>query len=284
MSQKSMTHRQILTVLGLELGKRYLERPTILDAGCGDGRLLALLVPLNPSQLAGFDSADYGIQDEAIIGHRAPSEADVRLTGEDGSWPFSDTSFDVVVSNQVGEHVANLDFFVAENVRVLRPGGFAVHVFSTRHMLVEPHMHLPLVHRIRDNDLRAWLIARMSGLGLGIYRKAVRADPGLTTRKFGQGQADYLRKHTTYRTWTEVAAAFGAADMRVSYRYTSMLVQRAAARALHSNWEGHELPPVLESAMFPLTRAISSVTFVVETADAYEQDWGTVGGGKHGDR
>jgi SAM-dependent methyltransferase len=279
-----MTHRQILAVLRLELDKRHLESPTILDVGCGNGRLLSVLSALKPAKLAGFDSADYGLQDDAIIGQQAPTGADVRRTGEDWLWPFPDASFDVIVSNQVGEHVADLNLFVAENARVLRPGGVGVHVFPTRDILFEGHMHLPLVHRIRDHDFRSWVITKMSDFGLGVYRKALRDDPDLTTYAFGQGQADYLRKHTTYRSWSEVAAAFGSVDMRVSYRYTSMLVQRAAARTMYRTWEGHELPPLLESALFPLTRAIGSVTFVVEATDSYRHIWARVGGGKHCDR
>jgi SAM-dependent methyltransferase len=276
-----MTHRQILAVLRFELEKRHLNNPTILDVGCGDGRLLAILTALDPSHLAGFDSADYGLQAESKIGRWAPIGADLRRVGSDWSWPFPDTSFDVVVSNQVGEHVADLGLFVRENARVLRPGGFAVHVFPTCNLLIEPHMHLPIVHRIQDHDLRAWTIAKLSRLGLGIYREALRRNPKLTPVEFGQGQADYLLRHASYRTWNELASAFGDCDMRVTYRYTSMLVQRAVARLLHRRWEGRELHPILESALFPLSRAISSITLLVESADAYQPEWSHVGGGKH---
>jgi SAM-dependent methyltransferase len=39
--------------------------------------------------------------------------------------PFDDERFDVVVSNQVLEHLADTDAFVSEVARVLRPGGVA---------------------------------------------------------------------------------------------------------------------------------------------------------------
>jgi len=55
------------------------------------------------------------------------------LAGDlEGSLPFADDSIDLVVSNQVIEHLADTDSFVAEIRRVLRPGGMAV--VSTENM------------------------------------------------------------------------------------------------------------------------------------------------------
>ena len=152
----------------------------------------------------------------------------IRTTNPDGSWPFGDAEFDIVVSNQVCEHVVDLETFCSENARVLKPGGFGVHAFPLRHMLVEPHMHLPFVHRVRDHALRAWLIARFSALSIGIYRYGTtgRREPGgvrpVACRLF--------RTFTTYRTWNEVCDTFHRHTLRVSYRHTSTLIQRGLWR------------------------------------------------------
>lgn len=44
----------------------------------------------------------------------------------DAPLPFEDGAFDLVVSNQVLEHLVDTDLFVSEIRRLLRPGGVAV--------------------------------------------------------------------------------------------------------------------------------------------------------------
>lgn len=252
--------------------RRRLEAPAILDAGCGDGRLLGLLAQRFPGKLCGFDSASYGLQPDHAVGSLAGPGADIRFTEPDGTWPFEDEQFDVVVSNQVCEHVVDLENFCAENARVLKPGGFAVHAFPLKHMWIEPHMHLPLVHRVRDHNLRQWLIARFSQLGLGIYRKqAVPA--GVSLEQFATEHADYARTFTTYRTWREVCAEFHSHGFRVSYRYTSLLPQRGLARLAGRERAGWPLPPLVEAAAFPALRAFVSCTLHVEKAQDYTFTW-----------
>ena len=267
-----LAHRHIVGVIQREAAARGIDKPTILDAGCGDGALLALIRKTLPSTCSGFDSADYGLQSSERVGALAGDDADIRTTEPDGSWPFGDSEFDIVVSNQVCEHVVDLETFCAENARVLRPGGFGAHAFPLRHMVLEPHMHLPLVHRIRDHELRTWLIARLSHIGLGIYRaQAPRA--GVTLEDFARSHADYARTFTTYRTWRQVCDEFHRHGFRVSYRHTSTLIQRGLWRLAGDERAGRLLPPLLEAALFPIVRSVASCTLVVEKAQDYRFTW-----------
>ena len=269
-----LAHRHITSVIRRECDERGIDKPAILDAGCGDGRLLALIGDTLPSVRSGFDSADYGLQTSDVVGSLAGDDAEIRTTNPDGSWPFADGEFDVVVSNQVCEHVADLETFCAENARVLKPGGFGVHAFPLRHMLVEPHMLLPLVHRVRDHTLRAWLIAGFSRLGLGIYRTQARP-AGVSLEEFATVHADYSRTFTTYRTWRQVCDVFHRHGLRVSYRHTSTLAQRGLSRMAGRERPGRLLPPLVEAGLFPLVRLGVSCTLVVEKAQDYTFTWRT---------
>jgi SAM-dependent methyltransferase len=249
-----------------------MRKPAILDAGCGDGGLLALVADTIPSTCSGFDSADYGLRLSESIGSLARDFCEIRPTNPDGSWPFDDEEFDVVMSNQVLEHVDDLRKFCAENARVLKPGGFAVHVFPLRHIVIEPHMRLPMIHRVRDHDLRTWLIARFSRIGLGIYRGQAPA-AGVKLDDFARAHADYARTFTTYRTWRHVCDEYHRHGFRVSYRHTSSLVQRGLWRLLGREQKGRLLPPPLEAALFPMIRSCFSCTLVVQKDQEYRFMW-----------
>jgi len=267
-----LAHRHIVGVIQREVAARGLDKPAVLDAGCGDGGLLALIASTFPSVCSGFDSAGYGLQASEKVGSMAGEAAEIRITNPDGSWPFDDGEFDVVVSNQVCEHVFDLVTFCSENARVLKTGGFGVHAFPLRHMLVEPHMLLPLVHRVRDHELRTWLITGLSRLGLGVYRKA--AQPGVGVRDFSRSLADYSRTYTTYRTWREVCDEFHRHGFRVSFGHTSTLAQRGLWRFAGRERAGRVLPPPVEAALFPFLRAFISCTLVVQKAQDYNaQDY-----------
>lgn len=261
----SRTHRQILQVLSHELPKRAPE-PSILDVGCGDGTLISRVAEQFSCHAAGFDSDQYGLQHEATVGKQAGTSVDIRATLPDGSWPFDNDSMDVVLSNQVLEHVVDIEQFCAEARRVSRPRALGVHVFPTRHVLMEWHMTVPIAHRFRDHDSRAKVIELFSRAGLGNY--GYQAVPlGVGVEQFSAEHADYLRTYTTYRTWRELADTFHRYGFRVTYRYTSMLLRTAMGG------KNKPLPPLLESLVFPLTRAAASITLLTEFTQDYRYDW-----------
>jgi SAM-dependent methyltransferase len=57
--------------------------------------------------------------------------------------PFDDNTFDLIISEQVLEHVMDQVGLLRELHRVMRPGGCAVHVFPGRYSPIEPHIYVP---------------------------------------------------------------------------------------------------------------------------------------------
>jgi methionine biosynthesis protein MetW len=93
----------------------------VLDLGCGDGRTtVALCASIHATSIRGVER------------HLETAEAARRLGIDvvdadlDEVLPFEDASFDVVISNQVIEHLSDTDTFVEQIHRVLVPGGDAV--------------------------------------------------------------------------------------------------------------------------------------------------------------
>jgi ubiquinone/menaquinone biosynthesis C-methylase UbiE len=106
----------VKTVLGREIDGRDL-----LEIGSGDGTQLSELSKRCRSA-KGIDLDD------------SPYAASERVRTYDG-WhiPFADSTFDVVFSSNVLEHIEHLDEIQSEIRRVLRPGGLAIHIVPTQH-------------------------------------------------------------------------------------------------------------------------------------------------------
>lgn len=90
---------------------------TVLDAGCGPGNLAAAVAKLGAS-VVGVDVSDGMV---ALAKRRHP---DIDFRQADAEYlPFSDGTFDAVVSNLLVPHLPNPEAGVAELVRVLKSGG-----------------------------------------------------------------------------------------------------------------------------------------------------------------
>jgi SAM-dependent methyltransferase len=90
------------------------QAPVVLDYGAGEGKHLRLVRRVRPAaRLVGVDiRAPHGTPDFEF--HRTDAHQPL---------PFATGTFDVVVSNDVLEHVADVDTALAEIARVLRPEG-----------------------------------------------------------------------------------------------------------------------------------------------------------------
>lgn len=93
----------------------------ILDVGCDDGYWSMQYSPkIRSPHMYGVDVVDERLAQAKAVGVDSGNPDIIE------SLPYEDNFFDVVVSNQVIEHVANVDKFCQEVHRTLKPGGYAV--------------------------------------------------------------------------------------------------------------------------------------------------------------
>ncbi|MCE5306580.1 MAG: class I SAM-dependent methyltransferase [Acidobacteriales bacterium] len=186
----------------LDFARRF-PGAAMLDFGCGAGELLSA------ARAIGLDMRGCDVY---YAGSNTREEAAARgllgtyvMESAEGTIPFGDASFDLVVNNQVMEHVADLDRTLGEIHRVLRPGGTALSIFPSRDVWREGHIGIPFSHWFakgsRARFYYTWLLRL---LGAGTWKEQAP-----TTRRWAEGKLAWIDKYTHYRTRWEIIQTYG---------------------------------------------------------------------------
>lgn len=122
---------KILSILQSQV---KLKNCDLLDIGTGSGHIIQIIARECKS------ATSVNINDERVVteGYKFYKVNDVNL-------PFANESFDVVVSNQVIEHIPPQDVHIKEIHRVLKKGGIAYIATPSKFTLIEPHFKLPFL-------------------------------------------------------------------------------------------------------------------------------------------
>jgi 2-polyprenyl-6-hydroxyphenyl methylase/3-demethylubiquinone-9 3-methyltransferase len=105
-------------------GLRPLEGVRLLDIGCGGGLLCEPLTRLG-AQVVGIDASNRNIEVARLHAAQAGLEIDYRCTTAEALVAAGE-SFDVVLSMEVVEHVADPDLFLKSIGQLARPGGLVI--------------------------------------------------------------------------------------------------------------------------------------------------------------
>jgi SAM-dependent methyltransferase len=153
----------------VDLASCYRPPPgRLLDFGCGTAEMAALALD------RGYDA--YGV--DVFSGVGGSSENLAIATSKIGTralaiapneaTPFGGGFFDLVISNQVFEHVSNLHGVTEEIARITRPGGILLALMPTSEVLWETHLGLPWVHRLPTGSRQQRILLKaFRRIGLG---------------------------------------------------------------------------------------------------------------------
>jgi len=179
------TSVSFFAAVAADVGAPVAPTATVLDFGCGRG-----------GDVAAWRAEGYQAFGCDIV-LEEPAEW-LRLIGTPYRLPFEDATFDLVVSDQVLEHVQHHDLAFGEIHRVLKPGAISLHRFPPRWRPIEVHVRMPLAGVMQR---RMWL-ALWARLGA---RNEFQAD--LSWREVTQLDFDYLRTKTRYLTRHQILEA-----------------------------------------------------------------------------
>lgn len=98
------------------------QKAICIDIGCGDGKKTSSFKKrVGTNHMEGMDAIKIRLNAAKKNGINKIIYADLEKI-----WPLPSDSFNVVISNQVIEHILDIDNFIEEVIRILKPGGYCV--------------------------------------------------------------------------------------------------------------------------------------------------------------
>jgi SAM-dependent methyltransferase len=178
-----------------ELGRPLRPEARVLDFGCGEGSKVSEFLS------RGFDcyGCDVRLRDNEQTRDLAAAGR-VRAIENPYRLPFEDNFFDFVFSDQVMEHVQDHEAAFAEIERVLKPGGYGLHVFPSRYTPLEPHVWVPFASWYRP----LWWLKLWAAFGI-----RTRNQEKLDYRTVALRNYQYLQAHTNYVSRAALSALCG---------------------------------------------------------------------------
>ena len=171
----------------------------ILDYGCGKGQIVELLLAKGADAYGCdvfYEGGSYrDVVDPKLIEGRRILEMKDRT-------PFPAEHFDVVVNNQVMEHVPDLDAVLREIHRVMKPGGVLLSLFPDKSVWREGHKEVPFLHRFPKGPLRTGYALAFRAVGLGVHHGSM----GLI--EWSRDAGEWIDKWCYYRSYREINETF----------------------------------------------------------------------------
>lgn len=186
-----MDNYEFCTEWAVENGRQ----PKVLDYGCGAAHIVQRL------HARGIDA--YGC-DVFYEGGDYSSLVPVELSDRvkrmvDGKIPFPDAAFDLVINNQVMEHVPDLAAVLKEIDRVLKPGGKVLSMFPDRSVWREGHCGVPFLHWFpKHSQPRVYYAWVLRSLGAGYHKQ------DKSRWQWSVDFCNWLDAWTHYRPLTEI--------------------------------------------------------------------------------
>lgn len=129
----------------------------ILDWGCGRGKTVFKLLELS------YDA--FGVELDSELVEKSKNtltliNADTnRINKIDGfNTNFEDNYFDIIITEDVIEHIEHLELFYKECSRILKLGGLSYNRFPAKYNIREVHLLMPFLHWFPKNNIRKFLI------------------------------------------------------------------------------------------------------------------------------
>lgn len=215
----------------------------VLDFGCGSGEGVLILRNLGYQAFGADIDADCIDRARTLLACAGFTDSGLfSLVHDDGRTDFVDGHFHFISSQQVFEHVSDLDRVAGELHRLAAPGGYGFHVFPPQRRPQESHYYMPFVHWLPKNKLRHVAMLGYASLGLGGRPPEI---PGAGPAERAKFLYDYSVAHTFYRPYRQVAETLRRGGLDTCFTVTNHRRLRTSS-ALSRVVDAPALRPAIE--------------------------------------
>jgi ubiquinone/menaquinone biosynthesis C-methylase UbiE len=184
----------------------------ILDWGCGRGRE-TLWLRENGYNAYGVDIDEKPINNGiALFKAYGYDPLVLSLITLNNKTKFPENYFHFTYSNQVFEHVSNIESVANEIRRITRNNGAGFHVFPAHKCIQEGHLFMPFVHWLPKNKLRKYFISFYVIFGKEPFWPAL--DKSNIKNKINT-YYQYSINKTFYRKYSDLKSVFERWDFHV---------------------------------------------------------------------
>ncbi len=205
---------KILAVLRRQLGAA-LDDATMLEVGSSTCIMAAEFARVCRRVVA-FDTDPVALRAGVEL---AQNDGDVAekmgfLVGDGTRMPIADSTVDIVICNQVYEHVDDQPGLMNEIYRVLRPSGVCYFGIGTRHVVIEGHYKLPFL---------SWIPPRLADIYVKLRGRDLRYDVALLSYR---NLKKLVRGFTVFDYTIDIIrrpAAYAAGDVMRGFTWLSRM-------------------------------------------------------------
>lgn len=217
---------------------------TILDYGCGSGNVVLegrkRNLNIYGTEIFFSQSDRQNVEKSGLLGEIIRESKNNRLD-------FADEYFDLVLNNQVFEHIRNVDTALAEISRVMKKDAILVCLFPTGEVIREGHIGIPFAHWFsRNSPVRYYYTLCLRSLGFGFFKQ------GLSKAQWTKEKLDWIDNYAFYRKRKDILKHF------LKYFEIGLVEDDYIKFRLSANRKMAWLSPLLK---FPLVKKISQLLF-----------------------
>lgn len=180
----------------------------VLEVGFGNEKLIQHLLCHSDITVNIFGVEDFNYKSNAFSKKNVfikkqfnKKSYQIIALSETNQYPFLDNQFKVIYSNQVLEHIDNIESLIKENLRILDVDGIILHTFPLKNKIIESHLRIPFVHRIKNQIIQEKFIYFLSFLLMGKFKYKKKY---ISLKDFSVQRAEYLNTKVHYISLSEL--------------------------------------------------------------------------------